>query len=155
MENKEQLKVVTFQLGKEEYGINILKVHEIKRLKEITITQVPRAPFFVEGVINLRGDVIPIIDLRSRFGVGEKRQDKETRIIVVNLDEKYIGLIVDRVSEVLNFDEDTIDDPPDEVMQVDTYFVEGIGKQEERLVILLDIDKILTAHVEHETSGIG
>lgn len=150
MEIAEQKQVVTFFLNEEEYGVDILGVHEIKRMREINITQVPRAPEFVEGVINLRGDVIPIIDLRTRFGMAKKEKDKETRIIVVYMNEKYIGFLVDRVNEVLTFGQEDIDDPPEEVIQIDSYFIEGIGKHDQRLVILLDTEKVLNSQ-EKET----
>lgn len=150
MEIAEQKQVVTFFLNEEEYGVDILGVHEIKRMREINITQVPRAPEFVEGVINLRGDVIPIIDLRTRFGMAKKEKDKETRIIVVYMNEKYIGFLVDRVNEVLTFGKEDIDDPPEEVIQIDSYFIEGIGKHDQRLVILLDTEKVLNSQ-EKET----
>ncbi len=152
MGQNKQLQLVTFQLAGEEYGVDILKVHEIKRLKEIGITYVPRAPEFVEGVINLRGDVIPIIDLGKRFGLDNQKSDKETRIIVVKQDEKYIGLTVDRVNEVLNVEEEVIEEPPPEISQIDSFFISGIANYEERLVIVLDINNILSPREDAEIS---
>ncbi len=148
MGEKEEFQLVTFYLGQEEYGINILQVHEIKRLKEIDITEVPRTPTFVEGIINLRGDVIPIIDLRERFSLGEKTRDKNTRIIVVTLAKKYVGFLVDRVNEVVKIGLTDIKLPPEEVVRVDTRFIEGIAKCKDRLIIVLDVDSILTIKEE-------
>jgi len=145
-----QIQLVTFELSGEEYGIDILKVHEIKRLKEIGITYVPRAPEFVEGVINLRGDVIPIIDLAKRFELETEKNEKETRIIVVKQEEKYIGLTVDRVNEVLTIDSEVIEDPPQEISQINSFYISGIAKYEERLVIVLDIGNILSPREEEE-----
>lgn len=144
----DQLQLVTFHLGEEEYGIDILMVHEIKRLKEIAITEVPRTPKFVEGIINLRGDVIPVIDLRVRFDLNENKSDKETRIIVVTLEKKYIGFLVDKVDEVINVSTNDIDLPPNEIVQVDTSFIQGIAKYKDRLVIILDVHSILTKKEE-------
>ena len=152
VEGEGQKQLVTFNLAGEEYGIDIIQVHEIKRLKEISITKVPRAPQFVEGVINLRGDVIPVLDLRKRFDLGENKMDRETRIIVVHLDGKSIGVLVDKVNEVLTVDNSSIDDPPQEVMQIESYFISGIAKKEDRLVILLDILNILSPQEEAEVA---
>lgn len=124
-------------------------------MKEIGITFVPRAPEFVEGVINLRGDVIPIIDLGKRFGLENQKSDKETRIIVVKQDEKYIGLTVDRVNEVLNVEEEVIEEPPPEISQINSFFISGIANYEERLVIVLDINNILSPREDVEISKLA
>lgn len=150
MEKQHQLQLVTFILSGEEYGINILEVHEIKRLKEIGITYVPQAPEFVEGVMNLRGDVIPVIDLGKRFDLDNHKRDKETRIIVVKVEEKFIGLLVDRVNEVLTIDQSVIEEPPPEITQIDSFFISGIARYEERLVIMLDILNILSSGEQPE-----
>ena len=103
-QDDELLQLVTFSIGEEEFGVNILKVQEIIRTMEIT--KVPRAPEFVEGVINLRGKVIPIIDLRRRFGLAPKAHDKNTRIIVIEINNIIVGFVVDAVSEVLRIPAD-------------------------------------------------
>jgi len=135
------LQLVSFNLGDEEYGVDILRVQEINRM--VHITRVPKAPEFVEGVINLRGKVIPIVDLRKRFGLTVKPHDKNTRIIVVDIDGQTVGLIVDGVSEVLRFSMDTIEPPPAMVTGVDAEYIWGVGKLEDRLLILLDLSKVL------------
>ena len=135
------LQLVSFNLGDEEYGVDILRVQEINRM--VHITRVPKAPEFVEGVINLRGKVIPIVDLRKRFGLSVKPHDKNTRIIVVDIDGRTVGLIVDGVSEVLRFSMDTIEPPPPMVTGVDAEYIWGVGKLEDRLLILLDLSKVL------------
>ena len=135
------LQLVSFNLGDEEYGVDILRVQEINRM--VHITRVPKAPEFVEGVINLRGKVIPIVDLRKRFGLTAKPHDKNTRIIVVDIDGRTVGLIVDGVSEVLRFSMDTIEPPPPMVTGVEAEYIWGVGKLEDRLLILLDLSKVL------------
>lgn len=136
-------KYLSFILGDEEYGIEILTVREIMGIMEITI--VPHVPHFVKGVINLRGSVIPVVDLRLKFSMPERGYDKETCIIVVNLHKRLMGIIVDTVSEVLNIDENEIDDSPNFGSSVETDFILGMGKVKEKVVILLDIDKVLTS----------
>jgi len=136
------LQLVSFSLGNEEFAVDILKVQEINRM--IEITKVPKSPDFVEGVINLRGKVIPIVDLRKRFGLNPKENDKQTRIIVVDINGKVIGLVVDSVSEVLRLPSETIEPPPPMVAGVDAQYISGVGKLDNRLLILLDLNKILS-----------
>jgi purine-binding chemotaxis protein CheW len=138
----EVLQLVSFNLGHEEFAVDILRVQEINRMVEIT--RVPRSPHFVEGVINLRGKVIPIVDLRKRFNLDEKERDKQTRIVVIDVDNKTVGLIVDAVSEVLRLPVDTIEPPPPIVASIDTDYIKGVGKLEDRLLILMDLNKIFS-----------
>ncbi len=135
-------KYLTFVLAEENYGIEILKVREIMGLMDIT--SVPRTPDYVKGVINLRGKVIPVIDLRLKFGIPEIEATEETCIIVVNVGTVEIGTIVDQVSEVLNIPAGEIEDPPSFGADVDTRFILGIGKSEGQVTILLNIDLVLT-----------
>ena len=139
---EEMLQLVSFKLGEEEFGVDIMQVQEIIRMQNITA--VPNAPEFVEGVINLRGRVIPIVDLRKRFGLEEKSHDKATRIIVVKVDDLTVGLIVDEVSEVLRIPVDTVEPPPPIVAGVESEYIKGVGKLEDRLLILLDLSKTLS-----------
>ncbi|GAB6162785.1 chemotaxis protein CheW [Desulfothermus naphthae] len=139
---EEMLQLVSFKLGDEEFGVDIMQVQEIIRMQNIT--SVPNAPEFVEGVINLRGRVIPIVDLRKRFGLEEKSHDKATRIIVVKVDDLTVGLIVDEVSEVLRIPVDTVEPPPPIVAGVESEYIKGVGKLEDRLLILLDLSKTLS-----------
>jgi len=143
------LQLVTFRIGEEEFGVNILQVQEIIRTMEIT--RVPKAPDFVEGVINLRGKVIPIIDLRKRFGLEVREHDKHTRIIVIEISNMIVGFVVDAVSEVLRIPADTVEPPPPAVMGgIDSEYINGVGKLEDRLLILLDLDKLLSQEEQAE-----
>jgi purine-binding chemotaxis protein CheW len=135
-------KFLTFYLAGEEYGIEILKVHEI--IGMLSITRVPRTPSYIRGVINLRGKVIPVVDLRLKFGMESKEQTEETCIIVVQAQGKIMGIIVDKVSEVLDIAADNIQDAPSFGASVNTDYILGIGKAEGRVKLLLDIDKTLT-----------
>ncbi|MBS1257395.1 MAG: Chemotaxis protein CheW [Candidatus Scalindua arabica] len=143
-------KFLTFICGEEVYGIEILKVREIIKLMDITT--VPRTPDYLKGVINLRGKVIPIINLRSKFSMQEIEHTQETCIIVVEVNQTSIGIIVDSVSEVSNIKGGEIEDAPHLGQDVDTNFILGLGKTKERIVILLDIEKVLSSE-ELETVG--
>jgi purine-binding chemotaxis protein CheW len=135
------MQLVSFRLAQEEYGIEITKVQEIILMGEIT--RVPQTPDYVKGLINLRSTVIPIIDLRLRFGLPMEAPTDETRIMVVNVDGKTIGIIVDAVSEVLRITNDEIAPPPPTVAGLGRDYLTGLVKLDKRLLILLDIDKIL------------
>ena len=132
---------VGFKLADEEYGISILRVQEIIRYE--SLTGIPQSETFVEGVLNLRGRVIPVIDLRKRFKLPQSNHDVFTRIIVIELEIQVVGIIVDSVTEVRILDRSQINPPPPMGAQVDTRFIDGIGKLEDRLIILLNIDLIL------------
>ncbi len=134
---------LTFILGSEVYGIEILKVREIIKLMDITT--VPRTPDYMKGVINLRGKVIPIVDLRSKFSMPEIEHTQETCIIVVEVNQTSIGIIVDSVSEVLNINSGEIEEAPHLGQDIDTNFILGLGKTKERIVILLDIELVLSS----------
>ncbi|MGD0476358.1 MAG: chemotaxis protein CheW [Candidatus Velthaea sp.] len=136
------LQAVTFALGSEEYGVDIAQVQEINRM--VTITHVPRAPQFMEGVINLRGQLIPIIDLRTRFGMERSERTKNTRIVVTEIGSKRIGMVVDSVSEVLRIPVEQIEDAPDLVAGVDTEYIRGVGKMGDRLIIMLDLARVIS-----------
>lgn len=141
-DQKELLQLVSFKIGDEEFGVDILSVQEINRMSQIT--KVPNTPDFIEGVINLRGRVIPVIDLRVKLGMPRKEHDKNTRIVVVELKGQTIGFIVDEVSEVLRISKEITEAPPDMVGGVNCDYITAIGKLEDRLLILLDLEKILT-----------
>lgn len=134
-------KYLTFMLDDEEYGIEILKVREIIGIMDIT--KVPQTPEFVEGVINLRGKVIPVIDLRSKFGLDRAEYNDQTCIIVVDVG-MMMGIIVDTVQEVHDIPSGSIEPPPKLGGSVDTSFILGMGKVKDDVKILLDIDKVLT-----------
>lgn len=138
---EKDLQVVGFRIGNETYGVRIGSVREIVRVPEIT--SVPSAPETVEGVINLRGKIIPVMDLRKRFGHGEIKPDKKNRILVVELDNKLIGLIVNSASEVLKISPAEIEAPGSVFADGESGYVTGVGKLHDRLIILLDISKLL------------
>src|SRR5512147_1018792 len=137
----EELQLVSFNIGSEEFGVDILKVQEINRMVEIT--RVPQAPHYVEGVINLRGKVIPIVDLRKRFNLQMKEYDKNTRIVVVDIGGTIMGMIVDAVSEVLRLPASTIEAPPEIVTGVNSEYIKGVAKLSDRLLIFLDLSKVI------------
>ena len=137
----DEQQLVVFELGAELYGVEIARVHEIIRLQ--TVTRVPRAPAFVEGVINLRGKVIPVVDLRRRFGLPSAEHTRSTRIVVVEIGDQVVGIVVDGVSEVLRVNTATVEPPSPVVAGIDSEYLHGIAKLPERLVILLDLDRVL------------
>jgi purine-binding chemotaxis protein CheW len=136
---EEQL--VVFELAHEYYGVDISHVQEIDRMAEITT--IPEAPPFVEGVINLRGHVIPIMDLRSRFGLPRAEVTPLTRIVVAGTGDQWVGMIVDAVSEVLRVPSEAIDPPSSMVMTGNSGFMRGIAKLEGRLIIVLQLERVL------------
>lgn len=138
---RQERQLVVFSLGNEEYGVDILQVQEIKRFS--SITRVPNAPAFVEGVINLRGNVIPVIDLHKRFELGSFVESADSRIVIVTVQDLTLGIMVDSVSEVITLPEEAIAPPPPLVAGIDASFIHGIGKLEDRLLILLNMDRIL------------
>ncbi len=148
----ELIQLVTFSIGDEEFGVDILKVQEIIRTMEIT--KVPRAPQFVEGVINLRGKVIPIIDLRSKFGLTFREHDQHTRIIVIEINDMIVGFVVDSVSEVLRIPASTVEPPPPVVSGLDSEYISGVGKLEDRLLILLDLNRLLSNEEQEQLSQV-
>lgn len=135
-------KYLTFVLADEEYGLEILKVREIIGMMDIT--SVPRTPQFIKGIINLRGKVIPVVDLRLKVGISEAERTDHTCIIVVDVGNVEMGIVVDEVSEVLDITEDNIEDAPSFGVEVDTDFILGMGKANEEVTILLDISKLLS-----------
>ncbi len=136
------LQLVSFVIDEEEFGVDILKVQEIIRI--VAVTRVPHAPSFVEGVINLRGRIVPVLDLRERFALPKRPPDKDTRIIVVDLDGRVVGFRVDSVREVIRVDRSVIEPPPDLAIGIDARYITGVAKLDDRLLILLDLDEILT-----------
>jgi purine-binding chemotaxis protein CheW len=135
------LHIVGFRIGRETFGVPISLVHEIVRVPEIT--SVPEAPDCIEGVINLRGKIVSVVDLRKRFGEKEVRSGKKNRILVVEVEGKMVGLIVDAASEVLKVPPSEIENPPNVFEEGELNYVTGVGKLKDRLVILVDLSKIL------------
>ncbi len=145
-DDSELVQLVTFNLAEEEFAINILNVQEIIRM--LPITRVPNAPKFVEGVINLRGKVIPVVDMRKRFKLASAAVTEDTRIIVVNLLAQTVGFVLDAVSEVLRLPLSVIDDPPAVVAGIGSEYMNGVGKLQDRLIILLDLERLLDSQEE-------
>lgn len=143
------LQLVSFHVGNEEFGLDILRVQEIIRIQQLT--RVPNTRDCVDGVINLRGKIIPVIALRRRFGMGDIPHDKQTRIVVVEIQGTVLGFIVDSVSEVLRIPANTVEPPP-RLSKVTREYVSGVGKLDDRLLILLDVDSLM--HTE-ESAGVG
>lgn len=155
-QNGEELQLVTFLLGKEEYGIPIARIQEIDRLSNIT--QTPKAPKFVEGVTNLRGEVIPVLSTRTIFALEEKVPDDRTRVIIVDLGGAKTGLVVDSVKQVLSISSSNIAPPPASISSGgEGHFISGIGKVEDgkRMIVLLDVGKLLTGVEQGELAALG
>lgn len=151
VQTNQELQLVVFRLVDEEYGLSITKVQEINRL--VPITKLPQTPSFVEGVINLRGRIIPVIDLRKRFQLGVTEDSDDTRIIIVEIEGQTVGAIVDQVTEVVRLPLNAVEPPPPAFM-LDGQYVNGVGKHGERLLILLNLDKVLTSQEAIELKNI-
>lgn len=135
--------VVRFMLGKESFGVDIGRVQEIVAVPEIT--KVPDTPDFLEGIINLRGKIVSVVDLRKKFKLNGSDRNKKNRILVTEMDGKVAGLIVDEVSEVLKLNPDNIEPPPEMVNSVGVEYITGIGKLEDKIILLLDLGRVLSA----------
>ena len=132
---------LTFRLGEEEYGIDILKVQEIRGYD--AITQIANSPDFIKGVVNLRGIIVPIIDMRIKFRLGTAEYDQFTVVIILNVSGRIMGIVVDGVSDVINLDSDQIRDAPEFGTAIDTEYIRGLGTVDDRMLILLDIEKLM------------
>lgn len=139
-EKAKDLHLVTFNLG-EEYGVPISQVQEIVRVGGITM--VPNSPPYMQGVINLRGRVMPVLNLRKRLGLPDKEMSSASRIVVTEVGSKVIGLLVDAVSHVIKIPPQSVEPAPEEVLEIDTDYITGVGKLSDRMVILLDLEKLL------------
>jgi purine-binding chemotaxis protein CheW len=141
--NNELIQLVSFNLDEEEYGVDVLKVREIIRMP--TVTRVPNTPHYIEGVINLRGKVIPIISMRKKFNLSDMDNDKQTRIMVMDMDGELMGFVVDAVSEVIRISETEIQPPPAVVNGgIDQICLSGVINREDRLLVLLDLEKVFS-----------
>jgi purine-binding chemotaxis protein CheW len=139
--NQKEMKVIVFQLMDMEYAISVDIVQSIEKV--LSITRVPKTPAYVKGVINLRGIVTPIVDLRERFGLASKEVDDSSRIIIVTLDEYDVGLIVDAANDVLDIPVDAIEPQPEVVGSIESDFISGVAKVEKHLLVMLNLDKVL------------
>lgn len=135
---------LTFTLGKEEYGMDILKVQEIRGYD--AVTTIARAPAFIKGVINLRGAIVPIIDMRIKFDLGKADYDQFTVVIIINVSKRVIGIVVDSVSDVITLAADQVKPAPDFAAHLDTGYITGLGTVGERMLILMDIEKLMSGN---------
>lgn len=147
-----QIQLVSFTVGDELFAVDILSVQEINRM--ISLTKVPQSPEGVEGVINLRGRIIPVLDLRIRFGLEASNLDEHSRIIVVEVQNTTLGFIVDSVHEVLRINRSIIEPTPQMTTSIDSSFVAGVAKLEDRLLILLSLDSLLSTDSLNTISNI-
>ena len=145
--------LVVFELANENYGVDISSVESIIKMQEIT--RIPHSPSFVEGITNLRGLVLPVIDLRKRFGLEAQEASRDSRIMVVAIGNVKVGMIVDAVSEVLRVPSESIEPPPSMTTTSKANFITGIAKLNDILVILLDLSKILTTDEQVELTSVG
>ncbi len=143
--------LVVFDLNEEAYGVDIESVREIIRLQEIT--RVPRTPDFVEGVINLRGKVIPVVELRKRFGLPVQDRNSDNRIVNVDIGGQEIGMVVDAVTEVLRISSDSVEPPSSVITTADSGYLKGIAKLDDRLIIMLDLDQVLSTEEQSALSS--
>lgn len=147
---EEHERFVTFQIANETFGVNALKVYEI--IGMIEITHVPQSLYAIKGVINLRGTVVPVIDMRMKFGMGESEYSSTSVILVVELKERLIGMVVDSVSEVVEIPVASINDSPHYSSNVDADFIKSIGRLDDLLIIILDVDRILLSSEEQSNN---
>jgi purine-binding chemotaxis protein CheW len=141
----EDMKVIVFQLENEEYGIPVQQVRSIEKVQHIT--RVPRAASFIKGVINLRGVITPIIDLRIRLGLAELSVNESTRIIIVSNKDMDVGFMVDTANDVIDLGEDTIEPAPDVVGSVQAEYIKGVAKLEKRLIVMIDLEEVLKVEI--------
>ncbi len=134
---------LTFTLGREEYGIDILKVQEIRGYE--TPTRIANAPAFIKGVINLRGVIVPIVDLRIKFNLGEPTYDQFTVVIILNIGKRVVGVVVDGVSDVIQLAADNLHAPPEFGSTLDTRYILGLGTLDSRMIIVVDIESLMSS----------
>jgi purine-binding chemotaxis protein CheW len=148
VDSSEILQLVSFKISNEEFGVDILSVQEINRMSEIT--KIPNSPEYVEGVINLRGRVIPVVDLRTKLNFPKAEKSVNSRIIIVEVSSKVIGFIVDEVSEVLRIPAGITEAPPSLTAGINSDFITSVAKLEDRLIILIDLEKVFSAEDKKE-----
>ncbi len=144
------IQMVVFSIGRELYGVGIDAVHEIVKVPDIT--EVPDAPAFLEGVINLRGKIIPVVDLRKRMKLESRERTKSSRVLITENESRLVGLLVDAVSEVIKIQPESVEAPPEMISSIGVQYITGVAKLEERLIILLNLKKVLSVE-EMKTLG--
>ncbi|THC43204.1 chemotaxis protein CheW [Massilia sp. Mn16-1_5] len=137
------LEALAFKLGNEEYGIKILKVQEIRGYE--SVTRIASAPEHVKGVVNLRGTIVPIVDMRIKFKLGEPTYNQFTVVIILNIQDRVVGMVVDSVSDVISLTADQIKPAPDMGGALNTDYLVGLGTVDERMIILVDIDRLMSS----------
>jgi purine-binding chemotaxis protein CheW len=147
---KMERQLVIFELGKEQFGVDINLVEGIE--KALEITKIPQGPWYMEGITNLRNTVLPVMDLQKRFQMVNRENSNETRIVIVNIDGVKVGMVVSAVSEVLTIDDSIIEPPPPLISSLKTEYITGVAKVKNRLVILLNLSKILTEEEKEQVS---
>jgi purine-binding chemotaxis protein CheW len=147
----EMKQLISFTVGAEEYGLELLRVKEVIRMRQIT--WLPKAPSCVKGIINLRGDIIPVLDLRDRLGLESAEQTAMTRVIVVEVEGRLVGMVVDSASQVVRLPADQIDPPPPLAGMETRGFITGVGKMEGKLIVIIDAEKVLSAEEMSQIAG--
>ncbi|QLG88091.1 chemotaxis protein CheW [Chitinibacter bivalviorum] len=142
-EDEANRELLVFALGKEEYGIDILKVQEIRGYD--AVTSIANSPSFIKGVINLRGNIVPIVDLRIKFNIGNPTYDQFTVVIILNVAQRTLGIVVDGVSDVMTLAVDQLRSAPEFGSALDTAYILGLGTVDDRMIILVDIEKLMTS----------
>jgi purine-binding chemotaxis protein CheW len=132
---------VVFKLGNETYGIDIININEITENKKTT--KVPNSPYYIEGVVNLRGNIVPVIDLKKRFNIKSSHRNENNRVIIVNIEGRQVGFLVDEASQVITLKEEDIDIPPEIIASVNSKFIVGIGQINEEIIMILDLKAII------------
>ena len=143
--------LISFTVGAEEYGLELLRVKEVIRMRQIT--WLPKTPTCVKGIINLRGDVIPIVDLRERFGLAAQEQTAMTRVIVVEVARRLVGMVVDSASQVVRIPADQFEPPPTVMGEASKDFITAVGKTGDKLIIMIDVDRILSTEEINQIDG--
>jgi purine-binding chemotaxis protein CheW len=150
--NMAELQLVVFKLDKEEYGVDIMQVQEISPYQKLT--KVPNSPDFVDGIVNLRGDVIPVVNLKKKFRLIESEVTELTRLIVINNGSRRTGFIVDDASEVITISDKDIEEAPPMIVGADRKYIQGVGKLDKRILIILNLHKLLTEEEEIQLNDI-
>lgn len=147
-----ELQLVVFKLDKEEYGVDIMQVQEISPYQNLT--KVPNSPAFVDGIVNLRGDVIPVVSLKKKFNLMESPVTELTRLIVINNGNRRTGFVVDDASEVITISDKDVEEAPPMIVGADRKYIQGVGKLDKRILIILDLHKLLTEEEENQLINI-
>jgi purine-binding chemotaxis protein CheW len=151
--NMEDLQLVVFKLENEEYGVDIMQVQEISPYQQPT--KVPNSPSFVEGIVNLRGDITPVVSLKKKFNLAESEVTEMTRLIIINNGNRRTGFVVDDASEVISISDKNIEEAPPMIVGADRKYIQGVGKIDQRILIILNLHELLTAEEENQLEGIN